>query len=139
MSKNEHSINWCLNWDEDENSGCPACYCVSASQVRERRKLRDGASDCLYRLSLHHKVGKGWRLAFGIDYIPGHRSVTKWHKRVAGCWRELLNLGVSEETMKIIERDICGADTYAERAHGMLEYFREHCRVQSESPDEPKI
>lgn len=136
---NGHKIKWILNWSESEKTCLAACYCVSARQERERRKLRDGTSDVLYRLNLHHKVGKGWCLAFGIDYSPDSWRVTQWHKIVADCWRELLNLGVSEETMKIIERDICGEDTYAERAPGMLEYFRALCIEQYEKPDEPEI
>ena len=139
MSKNECMINWCLNWGEDKDRGFPSCYCVSIHQECERRKLRDGTSDVLYRLNLRHKTGMGFSLAFGIDYIPNHRRVTKWHDSVADCWREMLTLDVSEKTMKIIERDICGEDTYSDRAPKMLEYFRELCRAQAENPDEPKI
>ena len=51
-------------------------------------ELRDGTSDVLYRLHLHHKTGKGWYLAFGIDYLPNHERVTQWHESVADCWRE---------------------------------------------------
>ena len=137
MNANDHRITWCLNRGEDEIWS--ACYCVSPEQERERRKLRDGTSDVLYRLRLHHKTGKGWYLAFGIDYIPNHQRVTQWHKSIADCWREMLTLGVSETTMKCIEYDICGENTYTDRAPRMLEYFSELCRVQTENPDEPKI
>ena len=139
MNANEHKIKWCLNLEEDATMGWPACYCVSLDQKLERRKLRDGTSDVLYRLYLHHKTGLGWSLAFGIDYIPNHKRFTRWHKTVADCWREMLMLGVSETTMKLIERDICGEDTYADRAPGMLDYFRELCRAQAENPDVPNI
>lgn len=136
--KNEYKIEWCLNWDEDAR-GWPACYYVREYQERERRKLHDGTSDVLYRLKLHHKAGKGWYLAFGIDYIPNHQRVTQWHESVADCWIEMLTIGVSETTMKLIERDICGEDTYSDRAPRMLEYFLELCRAQAENPDVPKI
>ena len=138
MNTNEYKIEWCLNWSEDER-GWPAGYYVSDHQQRERRELLDGTSDVLYRLQLHHKTGKGWYLSFGIDYIPNHRRVTQWHESVADCWSEMLTLGVSETTMQIIERDICGDDTYSDRAPTMLEYFRELCSAQAENPDEPKI
>lgn len=138
MNANDHSITWCLNWGEDAISGWSACYCVSLDQERGRRELRDGTSDVLYRLSLHRKTGR-WYLAFGIDYLPNHERVTQWHASVADCWREMLKLGVSETTMRRIERDICGEDTYADRAPRMLEYFNCLCRAQAENPDEPKI
>ena len=138
INANEHMIKWCLNGHEGVR-GFPACYGVSFDQERERRKLRDGTSDVLYRLDLHHMTGLGWRLNFGIDYIPNHQRMTRWHEGVADCWREMLTLGVSETTMKLIERDICGDDTYADRAPGMLEYFRELCLAQAENPDVPKI
>ena len=137
--KNEHMIKWCLNWEEDAARGWPACYCVSDHQQRERRKLRDGTGDVLYRLYLHHKNGIGWRLSFGIDYVSNHQHMTLWHDDISDCWREMMMLVVSEIAMKIIERDICGEDTYADRAPGMLKYFRELCRAQAESPDVPKI
>ena len=139
MNSNEHMIKWCLNWEEDATRGWPACYCVSLDQRLERRKLRDGTSDVLYRLKLYHAAGSGWYLAFGIDYIPNHQRVTRWHDNVADCWREMLMLGVSKTTMKLIERDICGEDTYSDRAPAMLEYFRELCRAQAENPDVPNI
>lgn len=137
--KNEHMIKWCLNWDEDAVRGWPACYCVSLEQQLERRKLLDGTIDVLYRLHLHHKTGKGWYLAFGIDYIPNHQLLTKWHESVSECWREMLTLGVSETAMKLIESDICGDDTYSDRAPRMLEYFRELCSEQAENPDVPEV
>lgn len=139
MKANDHMIKWCLNCGEDKIKGWPACYSVSTDQERGRRELRDGTSDVLYRLHLHYKTGMGWRLSFGIDYILTNERVTQWHERVADCWREMLTLGVSETTMKTIERDICGEDTYADRAPGMLEYFNDLCRAQVENPDEPKI
>ena len=139
MNANDHRITWCLNWGEDAVSGWSACYCVSPDQERGRRELRDGTSDVLYRLHLHRKTGKGWYLAFGIDYLPNHERVTQWHESVADCWREMQTLGVSETTMKRIEYDICGENTYADRAPRMLEYFGELCRAQAENPDEPKI
>ena len=139
MNSNEHKIKWCLNWEEDAIRGWPACYCVVLDQQLERRKLLDGTSDVLYRLQIYHDTSKGWCLAFGIDYVPNHRRVTQWHESVADCWREMLTLGVSDTTMKLIERDICGEDTYADRAPRMLEYFRELCRAQAENPDVPKI
>jgi hypothetical protein len=70
---------------------------------------------------------------------PNHERVTQWHESVADCWREMLTLGVSETTMRRIERDICGEDTYADRAPGMLDYFNSLCRAQAENPDEPEI
>lgn len=139
MNSNEHMIKWCLNWEEDATRGWPACYCVSDHQQRERRKLRDGTSDVLYRLGLHHKNGLGWRLAFGIDYVSNHQHMTLWHDDISDCWREMMMLVVSEIAMKIIERDICGEDTYSDRAPGMLDYFRELCRAQAENPDVPNI
>lgn len=138
MNANEHKIKWCLNWHEGVR-GFPACYGVSFDQQRERRKLRDGTGDVLYRLHLHHKTGKGWYLAFGIDYLPNHERVTQWHESVADCWREMMTLGVSETTMKRIEYDICGENTYADRAPRMLEYFGELCRAQAKSPDVPEV
>lgn len=131
MNTNDYKIKWCLNCDED--------YYVSDYQQLERRKLLDGTSDVLYRLHLHHKTGKGWYLAFGIDYIPNHRRVTQWHETFADCWREMLTLGVSETTMEIIENDISGSDINADRAPRMLEYFRELCSVQAENPDVPEV
>ena len=139
MNTKGYKIEWCLNWEEDATMGWFACYCVSLDQERERRKFRDGTSDVLYRLYLHHKTGLGWRLYFGIDYIPNHQRVTQLHKSVADCWREMMKLGVSETTMKLIERDICGEDTYSYRAPRMLEYFRELCRAQAEIPDVPEV
>ena len=139
MNTNDYKIKWVLNWSEDKIRGSSACFCVSTDQERGRRELRDGTSDVLYRLHLHRKTGKGWYLAFGIDYLPNHERVTQWHESVADCWREMLTLGVSETTMKRIENDICGEDTYADRAPRMLEYFRELCRAQAENPDEPEI
>ena len=139
MNANDHRITWCLNWGEDAISGWSACYCVSPDQERGRRERRDGTSDVLYRLHLHHKTGKGWYLAFGIDYLPNHERVTQWHESVADCWREMHTLGVSETTMKRIERDICGEDTYADRAPAMLEYFRRLCEAQIERTDTPEL
>ena len=137
MNANNYKIEWRINWSEDER--LPACYYVSEHQQRERRKLNDGTSDVLYRLYLYHKTGKGWYLSFGIDYIPNHQNLTKWHDSIAECWREMITLGVSETTMKIIEYNICGEDTYADRSPRMLEYFRELCHAQAENPDVPKI
>ena len=139
MKTNSYSIEWASNWGEDEIRGFPACYGASLCQRLERRKLRDGTSDVLYRLNLHHMAGRGWCLSFGIDYIPNHQRVTQWHESLADCWREMLGLEVSEETMEIIERDICGCDACSYRAPGMLEYFRELCRAQFENPDVPEI
>lgn len=139
MNANEYKIKWCLNWDEDAAMGYPACYYVSEHQERKLRKLRDGTSDVLYRLCLHHKNGLGWRLDFGIDYIPNHQRLTKWHESVADCWNEMLTLGVSETTMKIIENDISGSDINADCAPRMLEYFRELCSAQAKSPDVPEV
>lgn len=139
MNTDDYKIKWCLNWDEDAAMEYPACYYVSDHQQRERSKLNNGTGDVLYRLTLHHKTGKGWRLDFGIDYIPNHRRVTQWHESVADCWREMLTLGVSETTMQIIEEDISGSDIHADRAPGMLEYFLKLCRAQAENPDVPKI
>lgn len=137
MNTNEYKIEWCLDWGEDD--GWPAGYYVSENQQLEHRKMNDGTGDVLYRLQLYHKTCNGWYLGFGIDYIPGHRRVTKWHESVADCWHEMLTLGVSETTMKIIECDICGEDTYSECAPRMLEYFRELCRAQAENPDVPEV
>ena len=139
MNENEHKIKWCLNWEEDATRGYPACYCVSQNQELERRKLRDGTSDVLYRLKLHHAAGSGWRLAFGIDYIPNHQRMTLWHENIADCWREMLTLGVSETTMALIEYDIRGSDITADRVSRMLEYFRELCSEQAENPDVPEV
>ena len=139
MNANEYKIKWCLNWDEDAAMGYPACYYVSDDQQRERREQNDGTGDVLYRLRLNHKTGKGWYLAFGIDYIPNHQRLTKWNESVSECWREMLTLGVSETTMKLIESDICGDDTYSDRAPRMLEYFRELCSEQAENPDVPEV
>ena len=138
MNTKGYKIEWCLNWEEDE-SGLPACYYVSDHQQRERRELNDGTGDVLYRLYIHHKTGLGWRLDFAIDYIPNHQRLTKWHESVSECWREMLTLGVSETAMKLIESDICGDDTYSDRAPRMLEYFRELCRAQAKSPDVPEV
>ena len=138
MNTNEYKIEWCLNWSEDER-GWPAGYYVSDHQQRERRELNDGTGDVLYRLHLNNKNGKGWYLSFGIDYIPNHYRVTKWHESVSECWREMLTLGVSKTTMEIIENDISGSDINADRAPRMLEYFRELCRAQTESPDVPEV
>lgn len=137
MNTNDHKVKWCLNWSENER--CPACYYISEYQQRERRKLHDGTSDVLYRLCIHHKTGKGWRLDFGIDYIPNHQRVTQWHESVADCWREMLTLGVSETTMALIEYDIRGSDITADRVSRMLEYFRELCSAQAENPDVPEV
>ena len=137
MNTNEYRIKWLLNWGEYETG--PACYCVSERQQRERRKLRDGTGDVLYRLHLHHKTGKGWYLAFGIDYIPNNQRLTQYHETVADCWREMLTLGVSETTMALIEYDIRGSDITADRVSRMLEYFRELCSAQAENPDVPEV
>lgn len=137
MNANDYRIKWILNWDE--RYGWPACYNVSPSQKLERSKLRDGTSDVLNRIHLHHTKGKGWYLSFGFDYHPCSRIVTNWNRRVEKCWQELQILGVSETTMKLIEYDICGEDTYSYRAPVMLEYFRELCRAQAENPDKPRI
>lgn len=137
MNANEYRIEWSLDWSENE--AYPACYHVSEHQQRERRKLNDGTSDVLDFLYLHHKTGNGWYLSFGIDYIPNHQRLTKWHESVSDCWREMLTLGVSEATMRIIEYDIYEEDTYEDYAPIMLEYFRKLCSAQSENPDEPKI
>ena len=138
MNTNEYKIEWCLNWSEDER-GLPACYYVSDHQQRERCERRDGTGDVLYRLYIHHKTGLGWRLDFGIDYIPNHQRLTHWHESVLDCWREMLTLGVSETDMEIIENDISGLDINADRAPRMLEYFRELCNAQAKSPDVPEV
>lgn len=138
MNTNDHKVKWCLKWYEGVR-GFPACYGVSFDQERERSKLRDGTSDVLYRLYLHHMTGLGWRLDFGIDYIPNHQLATQWHESLADCWREMLTLGVSETTMETIENDISGSDIYADRAPRMLEYFRELCSAQAENPDVPEV
>lgn len=138
MNTNEYKIEWCLNWHEGVR-GFPACYGVSFDQERELRKLHDVTGDVLYCLNLHHMAGLGWRLNFGIDYIPNHQRLTKWHENVADCWLEMLTLGVSETTMEIIERDISGSDIYSDRAPRMLEYFRELCSAQAKSPDVPEV
>ena len=139
MNIKDFRIKWRLDWSEDEERGLNSCYRVSEEQERERRNLRDGTSDVLYRLRLCHRTRHGWYLSFGIDYIPNHMRITQFHESIADCWREMLTLGVDEDAMKIIERDICGSDTYADRAPVMLEFFNELCRSQAYSPDGPMV